>query len=61
MNEINKLKERFIDNLFEAFLLLGVFFVSIGCFIFSIIMGFVITGLLLMGISVLIYKDKGGE
>lgn len=38
---------------------IGILFISIGCFIFNLIIGFIVTGLLLFGVAYLI--SKGGD
>lgn len=57
------MKERIIEaikeNLVELFMLIGILFISIGCFIWSTIAGFIITGLSFVGLAVLVYK--GGD
>lgn len=39
--------------------LIGLLFISIGCFIFNLITGFIVTGLLLFGVAYLI--SRGGD
>ncbi|MGN8648324.1 hypothetical protein ACTNEO_19970 [Gracilibacillus sp. HCP3S3_G5_1] len=53
------------DNLIEILLLIGMAFLSIGFFIWSIITGFIVTGLLFIGISIIAFyfydENEGGD
>jgi len=48
------------ENIAEITLLIGVFLVSIGFFIWSVILGFISTGLMFMGLTYLVWL-KGGD
>lgn len=48
------------DNLAEITLLTGIVLISIGIFIWSIPLGFVITGLMFCGLTYLVWQ-KGGD
>lgn len=48
------------DNLIEIILLIGITNVSIGFFMYSIILGFITTGALLIGLA-LLALHKGGD
>ena len=47
------------ENAIEIFMLIGISLISIGCFILSTVIGFIITGLTFVGLAVLVYK--GGD
>ncbi|WP_332632015.1 hypothetical protein [Halalkalibacter flavus] len=51
----------FKDNLIEIFLLIGLSLISIGFFIWSSMAGFIVTGLLFMGLAFITFTNKGGD
>jgi len=44
------------ENLVDLLLLIGILQISIGCFLWSIILGFIVTGILCIGLSFLLLK-----
>ncbi|HZH60215.1 MAG TPA: hypothetical protein VEY70_11710 [Metabacillus sp.] len=56
-----KLINLIINNLSDLFLLIGVLLISIGFFIWSIKIGFIVSGLLLVGLAFITLKDEGGD
>lgn len=49
------------DNLIELFLLIGIILISIGFFIWSTLLGFIITGILFIGLAFITFTFKGGD
>ncbi|GEM02506.1 hypothetical protein HHA03_20380 [Halolactibacillus halophilus] len=44
------------DNTSDLLMLIGISFISVGFFIWSTIIGFIVTGILIVGVSLLIHK-----
>lgn len=49
------------ENLIELFLLIGIILISIGFFIFSTVLGFIVTGLLFISLAFITFWFKGGD
>lgn len=44
------------ENTSDLLMLIGISFISVGFFIWSTIIGFIVTGILIVGVSLLIHK-----
>lgn len=53
----------FLDNVLEILLLIGIIFISIGFFMYSIPLGFIVTGFLAFIVCIIVWKEqsKGGD
>jgi hypothetical protein len=49
------------ENLSDLFLLIGIVLISIGFFIWSVIVGFIVSGVLLIGLAFITLGQEGGD
>jgi hypothetical protein len=56
-----KLINLILDNLSDLFLLIGIVLISIGFFIWSVIVGFIVSGVLLIGLAFITLGQEGGD